>query len=359
MTAALAQSAECWTEVELARSEMLRALVEELNVSGIPYCLLSGCCDFPQAGASDVDFMVCARDAERVPGIMRTSAQRSQAMLVQAIQHETGACYFVLAKPVAGGVAYLHPDCTTDYRRDGRLWLRAEELLSRRRRYGSFFVPAVGDEFGYYLIKKVLKQAVSDDAWLRLRTLFIQCQTECCEQMRRFWSAKTAGVIASAVVRDDLEWMQSNLPGLLVKLEDSAPIEEWGARRVQALREWRRWIERAVHPTGLTVAITGGSAARRVEFATMLEENLRPAFRRTGLVEARSTAFGVREWLAKVRSTLVITTKDRRAARIGSRGQIRVDLADITPPNVEMVTQDVLEFMAQRLQRRMRSKVFN
>ena len=85
-------------------------------------------------------------------------ARRCGALLVQAIQHETGAWYFVLAQQVNGEVAYLHPDCSTDYRRDGRLWLAAEQFSKNRQRYKTFFVPAMADEFLNYLTKKILKQ---------------------------------------------------------------------------------------------------------------------------------------------------------------------------------------------------------
>src|SRR3974377_1956013 len=103
MTAALAQVAEPRTTLEQARAQMLRALVEALNRSRIPYCLLSGYHHFPEARTADVDFMVSPKDAGWAVHILQATAQRTGAMLVQAIQHETGAWYFVLAKPVNGG----------------------------------------------------------------------------------------------------------------------------------------------------------------------------------------------------------------------------------------------------------------
>jgi len=352
MTAVLAHVAEPRTEVEQARAEMLLALVEALNRSRIPYCLLSGYHDFPDAGASDVDFMVSPKDAGWVVHILQATAQRSGAMLVQTIQHETGAWYFVLAKPVDGGVAYLHPDCTTDYRRDGQLWLKADELLSRRRKCKSFFVPAIADEFVYYLIKKVLKQGVSREEWQRLRTLYVAHPEECCKQMKRFWHADTVRAIASAVVRDDSDWMRWHLSCLCVELKECVPIEPWNSRAAQRARECKRQVDRAMHPTGLRIAIAGGSATQRNELATVLERALRPAFRRTRLVEARGQGFAPGEWLAEVRSTLVIGTQDKRAPESVPGGPICIDLCGIEQLDIDAVARGVLQFMAERLQKR-------
>ena len=140
------------------RSELLTAFIEKMNAAQIPYCLLNGFQSYPEVITSDVDFMVHPRNAERIAPLLQEVAARCNALLVQAIRHETGAWYFVLAKQTASGVVYLHPDCSADYRRDGRLWLEADQVLQKRRPYKTFFVPAMTDEFLYYLIKKVLKQ---------------------------------------------------------------------------------------------------------------------------------------------------------------------------------------------------------
>src|SRR5208283_306085 len=180
-------------------------------------------------------------------------AHRCGAQLVQAIQHETGACYFVLAKQAGDEIAYLHPDCSTDYRRNGRLWLQADEVLEKRQRYKRFFVPKTADEFQYYLVKKVLKRDVTEGHMQRLAALYIARPEECDERLRRFWPEKTVGGLVSAVVRHDLAWMQSHLPTLSAELWESDPVEGWSRRVTQRLREWRRWAERVASPTGLSI----------------------------------------------------------------------------------------------------------
>ena len=247
MTAALAMSAESGRQVassseklqmpaanriDRARTELLATFLDQMNAARVPYCLLNGFQAYPEVIASDVDFMVHPSDAERVAPLLQEVARRCGALLVQAIRHETGAWYFVLAKQLGVAVAYLHPDCTTDYRRDGRMWLRAEEVLAKRQRYKTFFVPAIADEFLYYLIKKILKQHISSEQWQRIAALYLSCPEECSERLRRFWSEETATALVAALGRQEIGWMRVHLPALLSELRASVPVGELAAARV-------------------------------------------------------------------------------------------------------------------------------
>ena len=70
------------------------------------------------------------------------AASAAGASLVQAIQHETTATYFILARADGGQLAYLDVDCYTDYRKDNRTWLLADEVIANRRTV-SRLLPAV------------------------------------------------------------------------------------------------------------------------------------------------------------------------------------------------------------------------
>lgn len=364
------------TSIAHARAELLSAFVDQLNASQIRYCLLTGFEGYPAVISSDVDFMVHPSDAGKIVPLLLEVARQCGALLVQSIQHETSARYFVLAKQVGNAVAYLHPDCTTDYRRDGRLWLKAEPVLHKRQTYKSFVVPAVADEFVYYLVKKVLKQQITGEQLGRLRHLYTNCAEECCERMRRFWSKQTIAALVSALMREDIGWLESHLAALLRELRKSDRVEGWWQRAAQRMREWLRCMERAANPTGVSIAICGGNAQLRADLAITLENNLRPAFRRTRILDGDSPGQPRRSawpWLAKVRSTLVIRKRPNAEAKWFARDEIRLELGDTTDGHgaacdkradldgsrlldemVRNATQSTLEYMAKRLQIRVK-----
>ena len=350
MTGATAIFTERPDSVSRARAELFAAFIEEMNSAGVSYCLLSGYEDYPEAGDSDVDFMVSQEDAARVAAVLRATARETRALLVQAMQHETTARYFVLAKQIGSRVAYLHPDCSTDYRRDGRLWLRSKDVLARRRRLGNIFVPAGADEFLYYLIKKVLKQEIDESQLQRVRRLYIACPEECCARMRRLWTAKQVSAMTSAILSVDVWRMRWNLPSLRVALLTSRNSEGVWARTVQQFQESRRRATRVMRPTGLSVTISGASARHRDDLARGLETNLRPALRRTQLVDENEFSFASSVWPARVRSTLVIRKRAWSAGMLFTRNQIHFDLSECVP-NLEAATRASLQWLSDRVSR--------
>lgn len=361
--------------VSRIRTELLTTFLARMNREEIPYCLLHGYQDYPNLILSDVDFMVRSNDAARIAPLLVQVAQKCDAQFLQALQHETGACYFVLAKREGEAVGYLHLDCSTDYRRNGRLWLAAKPVIEHRRRYKTFFVPAIADEFAYYIIKKILKQQITDQQLRQLRELYVTAPPECRTRMQRLWPEQTVVAVEQALSRQDIPWIRCFLPALLSELLASDPMEPRPSRAKQLMREGRRRLDRVLRPTGLSISIRGGTAQHRLELAQALESTLRPAFRRTDVIgdaEGRSLCWAASEWAARARSTLVVRANEATGARylgphdicfvfpgaevyhaIGKR-PVYLDGRLPLRKNVEYATRVTLDRLADRLERRMK-----
>ena len=107
-----------------------------------------------------------------------------------------------------------------------------------------------------------------------------------------------------------------------------------------------------MHPAGLSLFVSGGTAEQRDELAQALEENLRPAFRQTMIRDeaADGSVLGsaAADWLATVRSTLVI----RKGRASEGEVQVVLDGGLTLDQNLECATRVTLEYLAARLQRR-------
>ena len=299
------------------RGELFAAVIAQLDSEEIPYCVLSGRERRAENCSSDVDFMFHSRDMHRIAPLLEQAARDAGGRLIQAMRHETSACHFVIAKDDGSETGYFDPDCTADYRKHGRLWLSAEKVLARRRRCRNLYVPAVADEFTYYLIKKVLKQSVADFQLRRLRHLYQRDPAACRVEILEFWSVATVRAVEKALMASDLCWFQSHLPELLAELKASAPVEVLGRRVVQKLQDGMRIVLRAVHPTGMSVLICDGDREQRSAIADVLVQQLSPAFRWTANVPLdpeRAGAltscfyFAVKILAARLRSTLVVSS---------------------------------------------------
>ena len=297
-----------------ARFELFSALVAELNRTSVPYCILSGHENTLESNTSDVDIMFRPRDLKRVPAILARCADASGARLVQAIRHETSACYFVLARPQGKHVAHLAVDCYGDYRRDDRTWLLAEDVVANRRRHRDFYRPAIADEFIYRLVKKVLKQSVSENHLKRLQHLFARDAAACRDRLSRFWSETTALSLECKLVEQNLGWFQENLPALSQELWRSHNAEGLVRRVCAGVCNTGRLLKRIWFPTGMLVSIRGDGSARAGKLAERLLCSLAPAFRRIEKLAPQtlvpSFRHDFRVQAARIRSSLVIEAID-------------------------------------------------
>ena len=332
------------------RRTLWSAVVRFLNDSNLPYCILGAAFREPDLAACDVDFVVRPDDFGAVPQLLCSAAASVGGKLVQAIDHEATATYFAIAIQQGAVVAFLHPDCTTDYRRQSRLWMSAEELLSGRRRVpGGYFRPAPDVEFEYYLTKQVLKRTVSSRQWEKLTALY-QTADDLREALS-WWRLANAAQIDQALRRDDWETFRNLVPHLHHELINSPDREGAPARAASFASDAARVLTRVTGPTGLFVQISDGTLDERAEMAHRLAKALAPAFRRSSVMVSSNPAKVVR---ALVESTLFVSPKEMIPFRTLYGG---IDLrwrATLSPEkNFERALAGVLAYLSQRTMRRL------
>ena len=309
------------------RAELFDGLIANLNAEKVAYCVLGGHDFSPESAVPDVDIMVRTRDRPRLPQLLMRTASSAGAALVQAIQHETTATYFILARADGGQVRYLDVDCYTDYRKDNRTWLLAGQLIANRRKHREFYVPSIPDEFTYYLLKKVLKQSITPQQLKRLQHLLARNPAECRERIAQFWPAKAAA-LERTISQHDLRRFRQQLPELKCELQASCPVEPPLSRFAGKLRELWRCLRRVLRPTGMWVLIAGADFETRTRVAEELADALRPAFRRRRLLTTSGSGLAV--FADRIRSTLVIHLADHTSAPF-SRSAIGISKRVLSP----------------------------
>lgn len=273
------------------RSQVLQSLFEFLEAQGVEYCVVGDTRRYPLEVASDVDFVV--RRAA-FGGIARTIARFCRAhglQLVQLVRHERTAAYFVLAwRGPRGAPRFLAPDFCSDYLRDARLLLRADEMLAQRElavaglgTVKGFYVPPPHMQFIYYLLKKIDKQELSERHGDYLACLWHEDAGGAWGEICRFWpQAGAAEMLAHAAATNQWAAVRDALPRLRRSLRERVPLSfGW------TIGECRRVIERLARPTGLTVAFLGPDGSGKSSVIERVLAELAPAFRRTECLHLR------------------------------------------------------------------------
>lgn len=275
--------------------DIFENLVETFEEIGVPYCMLAGYDGLPDDIASDIDFMLDPEWIAHLPELMQVVAERSGAHVVQSIAHETTATYFALARLEGNSIVYLHPDSSGDYRRGGRLWLRAGPVLRDRRRHANgFWVTSPAHAFAYYLIKKIDKQSLSDAQGAELSKRFEEDPAGCEQALHRMFHPSSARAIAISARTGNWRPISLCLARLSGELQERMVAESWRGRLRQRGADLQRVWLRLARPTGLTIAFLGADGSGKSTLIEHVSRELRQSFRQVRYQHLRPGLFGAR-----------------------------------------------------------------
>ena len=247
-------------------------------LNNLCYCILHGWQGLPEHLPSDLDIVVAPED---LPRLEKNLLYTPGARVVNLLQHESTCYYFVVGVEDTKRMRFVPVDAATDYRRDGRIWFTAEELLKGRREWNGFWVAAPEVEFKYLLVKKTLKQGLPEHSRARLQGLAASLGSLADREAKRLlgqqWGSKVIGWIQGGKWQE----LETHLPRLKKVLKwEKLKREPLNALRYwlpELARVWRRWQ----HPTGLFVAVLGPDGAGKSTLIEGLRKELAGAFRRT------------------------------------------------------------------------------
>ncbi len=267
-------------DIEPVRKQMFLDFCAALTAKDIPYVILAGHKEYPEKIASDIDFMVSDKDFLRLPSILNDPACVPGARIVQMLQHETSARYYVLAQQVGNRIAYIHPDSATDYRQNGRHWMYSDPILATRRRSrGGFWIPAAAFEFEYYFVKRIEKACLETHHLKELSALLSEDPAGCIAVLTRLTPPNLTGSIVTAIAALDVEWFAKSKDSLRKSLLSSNNPESLVDQIFNRCSESLRVIRRIIHPTGFVIAVLGPDGSGKTTVIEHIAREFAPAFR--------------------------------------------------------------------------------
>ena len=294
---------------------LIARILRPLDDHGTPYCVLHGWQELGGLPTSDLDIAIRRRHLGELEGILTS---QPDVRCVQLLQHESSCYYFVLAVRERTAVRLFPVDVATDYRRDGRIFFSADELLAGRHKVGNLWVSSSRVEFSYLLIKRVLKGSFEDHHRKRLETLGHELGREAITISNRWFGVKWGRSIVAWLNQGDWRAIDPRVADLKKALLEQAAetrlLSSFRYRWPDIIRLWQR----IRYPTGLCVAILGPDGSGKTTLIHELSQSLSAAFRRTdifhfrpGLLLPRSTQAPVNHPHAKPpRSSLLSFIKN-------------------------------------------------
>lgn len=265
-----------------ARRTMFLDFCALLEGNGIRYVILSGHALYPDRIASDIDFLISEQDLTRITTLLCRTDAIPGARLLQILEHEISARYFVFAMQFGEHLAFLHPDAAASVRRGSRLRLTSERALSSRRwKAAGFWIPSAAIEFEYYLVKRVEKKEIQARHLSSLQALFHEDAAGCRSVLDGLLGKDRGDLVADYIDKGNIDWFTAHGPTMLNEWVRSAPQLETPAERLRnRVSEWGRVMRRVSRPTGLVIAVLGPDGSGKTTVLDHLASELAPAFRR-------------------------------------------------------------------------------
>ena len=261
------------------QSVIAHALIALLSAECKVYCILTGYDQLPDSFDSDIDFMVDANDFERMPALIQDLAKRTNTRLFRATEHEMSARAYLLVAQSDSNLTFVSPDCTSDYRHYGLLWLHADEVLANRRWHpNGFWIPSPSHEFIYYLIKRMNKRDFTSEQGLRLHRLYTEDPQRADQMLARYWSGHHKETLRSMAASGDWDALLPNLASFrdeLMRHSIESPIEKLGSLR----RRVHHFMDRVLRPTGGWIAFMGPDGCGKSSVIEAITAEFAPAFR--------------------------------------------------------------------------------
>src|SRR5262249_49094012 len=155
----------------------------------------------------------------------------------------------------------------------------ADELLTGRRQWQGLWVSAPEVEFGYLLVKKVLKGAITTQQKPRLQELLQELGAKAEAITQRLFGPRLGERLTPWIATENSTALERHLRRLQRALLWQAlwhdPLNLLRYWLPEGARLWRRWR----YPTGLCVAVLGPDGAGKSALIEHLRTDLASAFR--------------------------------------------------------------------------------
>lgn len=258
------------------KQELFKKFIKIIDKSNIPYALVGRTEGYPANIGSDIDIVIPRSDIDTFKQVI-WQMEDSQTKIVQMLQHEIVAFYYVLFHFDNGTIVSVQPDVCTDYYRKGRKLLSADYLLDGKKEaeQGGFYVLAPEKEFLYYLLKKVDKRNLSEEQYQHIRTSYLTDKGKALLEAKKFWKDENLLLIQKSMDENDFHLLHNNLERLQKGIHSSHSRKTTDVLKNIALK-----FKRILNPTGYVITVLGPDGSGKTTVMEQFKKDIKPAFRR-------------------------------------------------------------------------------
>lgn len=259
----------------MTRRELFERLNTILTNNHIKYALVGRTEDYPAEIASDIDIIINFEDIIKFHHII-WEIECEGVHIIQMLQHEIVAFYYIVYSQEGNKSIYIQPDVCTDYYRKGRKLITSGYLMQgiQESPNKGFYILCPEKEFIYYLLKKIDKQAISEEQFEHICNNYFGNKEGAKAELNIFWDERDSLFISNTIERHDYPLFVSKIKHLQKGIHDSHKIV-----LIDRLKNYLLKLKRILYPTGYTIAIMGPDGSGKTTVINQLRTDIATAFR--------------------------------------------------------------------------------
>lgn len=248
-----------------------------LEDSKIDYVWLHG---YNNEKLGDVDLAVDAKSLIKIGSIVQKYAVQHGFRVLQVLQHEYCAQYFILGKLTNNQIEYLIPDICSDYVRNGRILIKAEMLLESRVFGDDFYKSDPLVEAEYIFLKRALKEFWCESHLDDFRNIFLAKKNELLHVLKTYLNNNLLKQFESVIEENNLDNLNNISTHLKKSILLKTLLQDPSGYFYYKFNNLIRIIKRIIKPTGLVIVVIGTDGSGKSTVINKLNSTLAPAFRR-------------------------------------------------------------------------------
>ena len=266
------------------RENFLFHLFSGLESNHVRYCVLHSWEELPQEWSSDLDIAVHPDDDRKLISALQFLREKGYALL-QIINYSVDAYCFRFSCVESQEINPMAVDVIFKHQKGVSITPSVEALISDRRRYRNFWIPAPESEFTYLLARRTWKGTASPGQAGRLQALVEQLGRPTAERLAgEIFVGKLRARVVEACVSGHLNPLISRIKiHLWITSAVRTPVRLVADLLSNGVRLVRRWLQ----PTGLLIAVMGPDGAGKSTLIEHLVQAIGPAFDRHRLFHWR------------------------------------------------------------------------
>ena len=261
-------------------SYILNKLFDLLNEMDVHYCVMNKYENLPDCIPTDVDISIDKKTFIMLDSLMKNINSQNSIEITQKIWHGYNKCAYILSPLKIDSPFRLQLDFFVDFSTKGYPNLIPNEVILKHRiKYKNFYIPAPEIEVPFLLMRRIIKNDLTESHIEKLRELLKKKPEEVKAKLLEFFGGDMSDSLIKLIESGDRTIFDKNLSYYRKKLKRRAAQNTSIRYKFNYyFHQFRRYMNRLLNPIGFSVVLLSPDGGGKTTIANLVLERVSGSF---------------------------------------------------------------------------------